>query len=239
MRIMQWIKSVTDSDTKIGKYFDRVIYILIFASLVQLPLETLPGAQGYAPWFAWSERAIVAIFTFEYVLRTLSRRGAYVLSFYGIIDLLAVLPFYVSFSAVDLRSIRILRFLRVLRMAKLQKYGTAWQRLRLAFVRIKHELLVYFTLTVALIYLASVGIYYCEHDAQPEAFASVFHAMWWAVATLSTVGYGDVYPVTIAGRLFTFVILVLGLGVVAVPSGLLASALVKGPEENAGAPGTS
>jgi voltage-gated potassium channel len=92
---------------------------------------------------------------------------------------------------------------------------------------------VYFGLTVVLIYLASVGIYYCEHDAQPEAFRSAFHAMWWAVATLSTVGYGDVYPVTVAGRLFTFLILILGLSVVSVPSGLLASALVKPPDENA------
>ena len=81
--------------------------------------------------------------------------------------------------------------------------------------------------TLVLMYVSSVGIYYCEHDAQPEAFSSVFDSMWWAVATFTTVGYGDVYPITVGGRLFTFFMLILGLGVVAVPPALLASALTK------------
>lgn len=151
------------------------------------------------------------------------------LSFYGLIDFLAIIPFYLSLGALDLRSVRILRLMRLLRIAKLQRYGAAWQRLRLAFSDVKDELAVYFGLTVILIYLASVGIYYCEHDAQPEVFRSVFHSMWWAVSTLTTVGYGDVFPVTVAGKLFTFVILILGLGVVSVPSALIASALMKQP----------
>ncbi len=230
---MNLLKALTDPDTKIGNAFDRIIYVLIVLSLVLFALETLPESARYKAWFTWSERVIVAIFTIEYILRTMRKRLAYVCSFYGIVDLLAIVPFYVSVGLVDLRSIRILRLLRLLRMAKLRRYGSAWQRLRVAFVQIKDELAVYFGLTVVLIYLASVGIYYCEHEAQPEAFASVFHSMWWAVATLSTVGYGDVYPVTVAGRLFTFLILILGLSVVSVPSGLLASALVKVPDENA------
>jgi voltage-gated potassium channel len=229
---VNWLKTLTDPDTKIGNAFDRIIYALIVLSLVLFALETLPEAVRYKEWFAWSERVIVAIFTIEYILRTTRNRLAYTRSFYGIVDLLAILPFYVSVGIVDFRSIRILRLLRLLRMAKLRRYGSACHRLRVAFVQIKDELAVYFGLTVVLIYLASVGIYYCEHDAQPEAFRSVFHSMWWAVATLSTVGYGDVYPVTVAGRLFTFLVLILGLSVVSVPSGLLASALVKAPREN-------
>ena len=229
MRFSEWTRSLTSPDTKIGRAFDRIIYILIVLSLVEIALETLPEAQPYDPWLLWSERAIVAVFTIEYVLRFTSNGLRYTFSFLGVIDLLAILPFYISFGVVDLRSVRVFRLLRLLRLAKLHRYGTAWQRLRTAFADIKDELAVYFGLTVALLYLASVGIYYCEHDAQPEAFRSVFHAMWWAVATLTTVGYGDVYPVTAAGKLFTFVILVLGLSVVAVPSGLIASALVKRP----------
>lgn len=229
---MNWIKNLTDPDTKVGKAFDRVIHLLILLSLLLFALETLPEAERYNTWFVWSERVIVVIFTIEYALRTISRRLAYTFSFFGVIDLLAILPFYISLGVVDLRSIRVLRLLRLLRMAKLQRYGTAWQRLRLAFVEIKDELTIYFSLTIVLIYLASVGIYYCEHDAQPEAFRSVFHSMWWAICTLSTVGYGDVFPVTVAGKLLTFVILILGLSVVAVPSGLLASALVKQPAQN-------
>jgi voltage-gated potassium channel len=224
---VKWIEILADPDTKVGKSFDRVIYLLILASLVLITLETLPNAARYEPWFVWIARIIVAFFTVEYVLRTIAKRLAYVSSFYGIIDALAILPFYVSLGVVDLRSVRILRLLRLLRMAKLHRYGSAWRRLRLAFVSIKHELAIYCGLTLALLYLSSLGIYYFERDAQPEAFQSVFHSMWWAISTLTTVGYGDIYPVTLAGRVFTFIILILGLGVVSVPSGLLASALVK------------
>ncbi|MCP4251686.1 MAG: ion transporter [bacterium] len=226
---MGWIKTLIDPSTRIGGAFDRLIYVLIVLSLGLFALETLLEAERYRAWFAWSETVIVAIFTVEYVLRTIGRRLAYVRSFYGVVDALAILPFYISFGVFDLRSVRILRLLRLLRMAKLRRYGSAWNRLKVAFVEIKDELAIYFGLTVALIYLASVGIYYCEHDAQPAAFQSIFDSLWWAVATLSTVGYGDVYPITVAGRLFTFLILILGLSVVSVPSGLLASALAKGP----------
>ena len=84
--------------------------------------------------------------------------------------------------------------------------------------------------TLLLLYFSAVGIYYFERDAQPEAFASVFHSLWWAVVTLTTVGYGDVYPVTTGGRSFTFLILLIGLGVVSVPAGLVASALSEARE---------
>ena len=228
---MKLIKNLTNSETSTGRIFDRIIYALILLSLLLFALDTLPEAERFKTWLLWSEIVIVAIFTFEYVLRTIDRGLKYTFSFFGMIDLLAILPFYVSLGVVDLRSIRILRLLRLLRMAKLQRYGSAWRRIWLAFGDIKEELAVYFGLIVVLIYLASVGIYYCEHDAQPEAFCSVFHAMWWSICTLTTVGYGDVYPVTFAGRLLTFVMLILGLSVVAVPSGLLASAMVKGPRQ--------
>ncbi len=236
---MKWIALLTDPNTRIGRAFDRVIYTLIILSLIAIAIETLPEAEPYSLWLMWSERIIVAVFTAEYLLRFISKRFRYTFSFLGVIDLLAILPFYISCGVVDLRSVRVFRLLRLLRLAKLHRYGSAWQRLRTAFTDIRDELVVYFGLTVALLYLASVGIYYCEHDAQPEAFRSVFHAMWWAVCTLTTVGYGDIYPVTAAGKLFTFVILVLGLSVVAVPSGLIASAMVKQspkPDESDGSP---
>ena len=94
----------------------------------------------------------------------------------------------------------------------------------------KEELVLYSLVTLMLLYFAAVGIYYFEYEAQPEAFRSVFHSLWWAVSTLTTVGYGDVYPITTGGRMFTFGVLMVGLGVVAVPAGLLSSALSKARE---------
>ena len=99
----------------------------------------------------------------------------------------------------------------------------------------KEEIVLFSIVTIILLYLSAYGIYYFEHTAQPEAFPSIVHSLWWATATLTTVGYGDVYPITAAGKLFTFVILMLGLGIVAVPAGLVASALSQvrqGEDEN-------
>lgn len=224
---MTWATALTDGQSRTGKAFDQLIYALILYSIVTFSLETLPEAAEYATFFVWSERVVVAIFTGEYILRVIAQGKRYAFGFYGLIDLAAILPFYLSLGVADLRAIRIMRLLRLLRLAKLRRYATAWHQLRAAFLEVKDELVVYSVLTFVLIFMASVGIYYCERDAQPEAFRSVFHSMWWAIVTLSTVGYGDVYPVTLMGRIFTGIILILGLSVLSVPSGLIAAALVK------------
>ena len=112
-------------------------------------------------------------------------------------------------------------------MLKLTRYSQAMERFAKAISYAREEIIIFFVATIIILYLASVGIYYFEHDAQPEAFRSIFDSMWWAVATLTTVGYGDVYPVTVGGKIFTFVILMCGLGVVAVPAGLISAALSK------------
>lgn len=146
-------------------------------------------------------------------------------SFYGFVDIAAILPYFLSAGAYDLRSVRLFRLLRLVRLLKLARYTAALGRFRKAFLIAKEELVIFSGLSVILLYLSAVGIYYFEHDAQPEVFRSIFDGLWWAVATLATVDYGDVYPVTEGGRLFTFIVLVIGLGIVAVPTGLVASAL--------------
>ena len=125
------------------------------------------------------------------------------------------------------RGLRVLRLFRLLRLFKLVRYNDAIQRYGRAILSIKEELALCFVASMMIIFLASIGIYFFEHESQPENFASVFHSMWWAVATLTTVGYGDVYPVTIGGKIFTFLILMAGLGLISVPSGLLASAFTE------------
>ena len=127
----------------------------------------------------------------------------------------------------DRTLIRIFRLFRLFRAFKLFRYSNAINRFRKAFKQIKEELTLFLFATCFLLYISAVGIYYFENQAQPEQFQSVFHCLWWAVGTLTTVGYGDLYPITIGGKIFTFFILMIGLGIIAVPTGLIASALTK------------
>lgn len=218
---------VTRDDTPAGRAFDLAIQGLIVLSLVAFSVETIPDLPDH--WrraLGAFEVFTVAVFTVEYLVRlaVAERKLAFVFSFYGLIDLLSILPFYVA-RGVDLRSLRILRLFRLIRVLKLIRYGRAVEHFRLAFSAIRAELTLFLVACAILVYLASVGIYYFERGVQPEAFGSVFASMWWAVATLTTVGYGDVYPVTAGGKAFTTAILFVGLGVIAVPAGLIASAL--------------
>lgn len=208
------------------------IQILIVLSLVSFAMETVPDlSETTRRFLSVFETVTVAIFTVEYLARfVLSRpKRAYVFSFFGIVDLLSILPFYLALG-LDLRSLRALRLLRLFRIFKLARYGTAARRFRRAFVIAREELILFGAASMIVLYLAAVGIYHFEHEAQPEAFSSVFTCLWWAMTTFTTVGYGDIYPVTTGGRIFTSFILILGLAIVAVPTGLLASALSQARE---------
>ncbi len=195
--------------------------------MLSFSIETVRGLdpEVYVA-LAWIELGTVAFFTAEYLLRiwVARDRRRFIFSFYGLVDLLSVLPYYLALG-VDLRSIRVVRFLRLLRLFKLARYSAAAQRYSRAIRIVREELILFGAVAGILLYFSAVGVYYFERDAQPELYASVFHSMWWAIVTLTTVGYGDLYPMTLGGRIFTCLVLILGLGVVAVPTGLLASAL--------------
>ncbi len=218
---------VNDPSTRAGRIFNLTIQALIILSLVSFSIETLPKLQqSTREVLRLTEVVTVAIFTMEYFLRIFiaNRKLSFIFSFYGLVDLIAILPFYVA-SGLDLRSIRVVRLLRVFRIFKFVRYSRAIQRFHYAFRIAREELILFFSVASVILYVAAVGIYYFESAAQPESFGSVFHSLWWAVVTLTTVGYGDAYPVTVGGRVFTFVVLTIGLGVVAVPTGIMASAL--------------
>ena len=220
-------KIVEQSDTRQARAFDVAIQILIVVSVATFAIETLPGlSEDTLRLLQFSEAVIVILFTAEYLLRLYasSRRLAFVFSFYGIIDLLAILPFYLALG-FDLRSLRIFRLARLAVMLKLVRYSQAARRYQMAFKLVREEVVIFGLFSLALIYLSAVGIYFCEHKAQPEVFASVFDGLWWAIVTLTTVGYGDVVPITPGGKVFTFFVLIIGLGMIAIPSGLVASAL--------------
>lgn len=213
--------------------WEIAIQVLIILSLIDFAVETMPNLPDeWHQRLRYFEIFCVCVFSAEYLVRLFLSRPptAYAFSFLGLIDLIAILPFFL-FAGLDLRSTRAFRLLRLLRIFKFARYSVSARRFHRAFVIVKDDLMLFGFTSLILLYLSAVGIYYFENVAQPENFASVFDSMWWAIVTLTTVGYGDIYPVTIGGRIFTFFILVLGLGTVAIPSGLFAAALSRARDE--------
>lgn len=180
--------------------FDISVQVVIVVSLAAMAFRTMPDLP---PRVATALLAIeifsLAFFTIEYALRIYAaeNRRQYLFSFWGIIDFLAIVPTLVllGFDTRGLRALRLLRLFRIFRLGQ----ASAFDLLVTAIRSVWNEFLVFLFLTLILFFIAATGIYAFEHEAQPEAFGSIPASMWWAVATLTTVGYGDVYPVTTGG----------------------------------------
>lgn len=211
----------------IMKPLETTIAVLILLSVFSFAIETLPNkSELLQTMLDWADIFFLVVFTVEYLFRVWleEKKRNYVFSFYGVIDLICVLPFYIA-TLMGLESLRLLRLFRLLRIFKMVRYNKAINRVWQSIYSAREELLVFFGASSIMILLAAVGIYHFEHKAQPEVYSSLFDALWWAVITLTTVGYGDLYPITIAGRLFTFFMLMIGLGLIAVPTGIITSSL--------------
>jgi voltage-gated potassium channel len=221
-----------------GHILDIALISIIMINVVAIVIESIPSvALKYYDEFLVLEIVSVAIFAVEYLARLWAcvdktqyvamegsnskRRLKYFLSPLALIDLIAILPSLMMFLfPLDLRFLRVLRLLRVF---KLTRYSRAMQLLLQAFMDEGSSLLAAFFIMAVVLILASCGIYLIEHDIQPDKFGSIPAAMWWAMATLTTVGYGDVVPITPLGKFFGGVITLLSMGMVAIPTGLLAS----------------
>ena len=210
-----------------GPVCSGIIQILILASAVVFVLETEDSFDKYEKYFRLSDWVFLTLFTVEYILRiyTAPVRREFIFSFFGIIDLLAILPALVLIPGF--RVLRVLRFLRIFRIFKATRFILAVDRMIEALGEVKRELLALVILCSLFVYLAACGIYFFEKDAQPEEFGSIPDAMWWAIVSLTTIGYGDVYPVTPGGKIFTALVALVGVGLIAIPSGLLASVLTE------------
>lgn len=220
---------VEREDTTAGRWFNLFIITLILLSVLSLSVKTLPDLDNQLiQILEIFELVSILIFTVEYFLRiyVADRKIGYIFSFYGVIDLIAILPFYIA-TGLDLRSVRIFRVLRLLRLFKLARYSKAATLLVQVFKAIRREMVVFTVVMVCVIYVSAVGIYYFEYPVQPDEFSSVFHSLWWALSTFTFLGYGDVYPITVGGRILTFFVLLTGIFMIAVPTGLVASALRK------------
>jgi voltage-gated potassium channel len=216
---------------------NRAICWLIIVSAVFAILETEPTLNfGRERLLFRIEYLFTSIFVIEYLARLwiagedprygrgLRARLRYLISVPAIIDLLAIAPILLTFAGSEVFLLRLFRFARLLRVARLGRFSKAMHHVVEAIACRKHELLVSLMVAVLLLVVTSTLLFLIEGDVQPEAFGSIPRAMWWSVATLTTVGYGDVYPHTSLGRLVAGLTAVTGIGLVAIPTGILAAA---------------
>jgi len=225
---------------KLSRIFDIFIVCLILFNVGLVIIETVEGiSQKYSTLLYILDAISVFLFTFEYLLRLwtctedkkyqrpIMGRLYYLLTFYMVIDLISILPFYIPMLFfVDLRILRLIRLFRIFRLLKVGRYSKSLKYLINTFKNKKDEIFVSLFIVVVILVISSSIIYYVERDAQPEAFASIPDAMWWGVAALSTTGYGDVKPITPMGKFLGAIITISGIGIFAVPAGIIATGFI-------------
>ena len=221
--------------TQLQSRFVRIFMVtLIFASAIALVLTSEPSLEHrYGEIFVLLEAGASLVFLLEYLLRLWScpegnpdqsawrSRFHYLFSLMGLVDLVSFLPFF--FLLAGFQETPVMMLLQLMRLIKLTRYSPAFRLLADVLKDEAESLLVSVMLMFIIFIFSSVGIYTFEHEVQPEAFGSIPHAMWWAIVTLTTVGYGDVTPVTAEGRIFATLITVVGVGLVSLPAGIIAS----------------
>lgn len=225
----------TDDNERIDRIVAIFLMVLILVNALAVVLETVDSInQQYATYFHWLEVFSVVVFTIEYLLRLwiapLEKRFAgrfgrlkYAVTLFALIDLVAILPFYLPLIfPMDLLIIRFLRVFRLFRLFKLNRYVQSLNTLDDVIRSKKEELLVTLAMIAMLLLFASGLIYLVEHEAQPDKFPDIPSAMWWGIVTLTTVGYGDVFPITTLGKIFGGFIAILGVGMFALWTGILA-----------------
>ena len=230
-----------DENSLAANIFDGIIIFFIVINVLLVILETF---KGYPKWvtidFHYVDVISVTIFTIEYLLRLwtatyiypdvspLKARIKYAFSIMAIVDLLAILPLYMpNIFPFDLRVLRLIRLLNIFRIFKVNHYTTALFSVRSILSKKFHQLVSSMLVVAVLMVTASVLMYNIESEAQPDKFNNAFSGLWWAVVTVTTVGYGDIYPVTVPGKILSSVIALLGIGIVAVPTGIISSGFVE------------
>lgn len=230
----------SDLKSKINKllYANRgvikFIYTLIILNIIALVLESYqPIGDRFELGFRWFEIFSIVIFTIEYLGRLYVSNGngkprsKFVFSFYGLVDLLSIIPFYLPFLFVfDLRVIRVLRVFRLIRIFKLGRFNNSFKTIIQVLKETKEELVMTMFFAFVLLLISSTLMYYAETEVQPEKFQSIGHSFWWAIATLTTVGYGDVYPITGLGKVISSFIAIIGIGFIALPTGIISSTFI-------------
>ena len=217
--------------------FDIFIYVLIIANIIAMVLESHKFIQAqFSQFFYYFELISILIFSFEYIYRIITSYKEskwlgvknYVFSFFGFIDLISILPFYIKqFVLLDGRFFRILRLFRLTRVFKLGRESKSLKLFIKALSAVKSELMFTLFLSILTILFSASAIYFLENKSQPEVFSSITASIWWATISLATVGYGDIVPITIWGKIFASIISLVGIGIVAIPTGIISASFVE------------
>ena len=229
-----------DENDLISTIIDSFIIFLIVVNMVLVVLDTFEMPQWYLEIAFTVEAFTVAIFTIEYLARlwtstlmypklsSFKARVKYVFSFMALIDLIAIIPFYIPFVAtINAAVLSLLRTLRLLRLFKINRYTSSLRTIGGVFRRRAAQLLSSSFIILLLMIIASVLMYTLENEVQPDVFENAFSGLWWSVATFTTVGYGDIFPITAGGRLVAGILAVLGIGLVAVPTGIISAGFIE------------
>ena len=222
---------VFEADTRAGKAFDVTLIGLILLSLLAVMLESVKEVRDtYGSTLLMAEWVFTVLFTIEYVLRIISVRRPlrYILSFYGLVDLLAILPGYLSLFVPGtqyLLSIRILRLLRIFRILKLTEYISEGKIITTALVASRRKISVFLVSVLAIVTIVGTTMYVIE--GEEHGFTSIPTSIYWAIVTLTTVGYGDLSPKTALGKTLASIVMILGYAIIAVPTGIVTAELTR------------
>lgn len=238
-KIFKIIQPADDSNIP-SKIFDLIIIILILINTVTIIASTFSLPSSITNIFSIIEFISVVIFSIEYILRLWTSDLLYpeqnaftarIKAFFSpmaIVDLLAILPFYIPFLLpIDLRILRLLRLLRIFRLFKMNRYTSGLSSIGNVLKKKSDQLISSIFVVLLLMIISSVIMYYFENPVQPDTFSNAFSGLWWAIATFTTVGYGDIYPITAAGKIFSAIIALLGIGLVAVPTGIISAGFME------------
>ncbi|EWM54271.1 ion transporter [Ruminococcus flavefaciens] len=230
------IIQIGNKDDLISRSFDWFIVTVIILNILTVFLDTFDELSSLKGVFRIIEGMTVIVFCVEYILRIwtadllypdkkpLAARGRFLLSFDGIVDLLTILPFFFLSGFIVFRMLRVVRILHLFRV---NAHYDSFHIITTVLVEKCNQIISSVFIIIVLMLASSLGIYSAEHDAQPEAFRNAFSGIWWSVSTLLTVGYGDIYPITVIGKLMAICIAFLGVGVVAIPTGIISAGFVE------------
>lgn len=236
-----------DESNRLSKCFNYFLMALIILSVGEMALET--DDEIYIPYkyyFDNFDLFTVIVFTVEYAIRILTAHLApenkgktrwqsiksYVFSFAGLIDLISILPFYLNYTKIDLRVLRMLRLLRFLRVFKIARYNSSMKLVADVIKDKSSEIGVIMGVIIIIMIISSFLMFYAENDAQQEQFPNVLSCLWWAIVTMTTIGYGDVYPITVAGKVIGSIMALLGIGLVAMPTGIISAGFLEKVNEH-------